>query len=112
MWFLGLGVYSDGRLVEEEQRRPAHEGDGEIDSALHAAGELVDSVFGPVAESYQLQIDAGLLVGFASAEAGHFAEEREVVRCRELGIEGQILGAYADDLADLVAFPLDGVAAD
>ena len=108
----GLGVYSDGGLVEEEERRPAHEGDGEIDSALHAAGELVDPVLGPIAESNELEIDARLLVGFAAAEAGHLAEKHEVVRCGELRIEGQVLGTYADDLADLVAFALDGVAAD
>ena len=88
----GLGVYSDGGLVEEEERWPAHQCDGEIDPALHAAGELVDFVFCPVAQTDQLEIDARLLVGFAAAEAGHLAEKHEVVRCGELGIEGQSPG--------------------
>ena len=51
-------------------------------------------------------------MGVDTVQSGHPPEEDEVVHSGQLGVEGQLLGANADDLADLVALAGDGVSAD
>ena len=46
-----LRIDAGGRLVEEQQRRPVDDGDGEVEPPLHAAGEGAGAVVGPVGQA-------------------------------------------------------------
>ena len=106
-----LWVYADGRLVEEQQLGAAHESDGEVHAALHAAGEVVHLVAGAVEQPYPFEVVAGGVFGVASAQSGHSAEEDQVVGGGEFGVQRQLLRADAYQLADFVAVRGDRVAA-
>ena len=46
-----LRVDADGRLVEDQQRRPVQQADADVQPALHAAGVLLGLVLGPVGQA-------------------------------------------------------------
>ena len=59
----GAGVESERGLVEEEEVGLVEDGAGELEAALHAAGEGFDGVVGAVA-----QVEQGEQVGDAPAQ--------------------------------------------
>ena len=50
-----LRVQARGRLVEEEDRRPVHERQGEVEAALHAAGVAADLAVGRLGQPDALE---------------------------------------------------------
>ncbi len=91
----GLGIDTDGRLVEDEKTWLVEQPDADVEPALHPAGVLLGQVVPPLVEPDQLQ---DLVDPRGESVSGHtveLAEEAEVLRPGEVGVDGQLLGDEA-----------------
>jgi len=107
-----LGVDAHRRLVHEQQLRPVEQPGGDVDAPLHAAGEGLDVILGPVAQPDlgQQFVDAPLQL--PAAHAIEAAPKAEVVAGAQRAIEGDLLGHDADVPANAEGVAGDGVAGD
>src|SRR5437867_7173172 len=95
------GVEGRGRLIEDDERRLAEQGDAQPESLLHALGEAPDEVAGPIGEPH----DPERLVGcLAASRAGH--AHQLAVQCQHLArLEPGLVPEQLRQVADLASRP-------
>ena len=105
-------VQPGGRLVEEDDPRPRHQGHGQVEASEQAAGELGAAGVGVVAEVELLDelVDPG--TGGVAAEAAQVGDEPEVLADGEELVDGRELAGDPDEGAHGIRLAGDVVAAD
>src|SRR6185437_12114575 len=107
-----LGVDADGGLVEEEELGIVEQGRGEVETALHAAGEIGDAVAGAVGEADEIEDAGDGVFERGAAHAIEGAEELEVLEWGEFVVETDVLGDEAEGALGGVGVGADGGAGD
>jgi hypothetical protein len=85
------GIERRERLVHQEDRRIGGEGAREADALLHAAGQLRDALFGPVAEVDDAEDLARAAEALGAGLAGEFEAEGDVLDHAAPGQERELL---------------------
>src|ERR687892_53989 len=91
-----LGVDANSRLVEHQQLGPMQQPGGDVGPPLHAPGVGVDAVVAPVGEPHDVEHLGDSLVEQAALQPLQPAEEAQVLVCRQVVVEGHVLGDEAD----------------
>ena len=99
----GLRVQADRGLVEEQHLRRVHQAAGDLEPALHAAGELHDDVGAAVGQRHHLQDLVDPALGVGAAQPVEVGVEPEVLLGGQLQVQGLLLEDQPDPAAHLVA---------
>ena len=81
-------VETDGRLVEQQQAGAMQHGAGDLDTPGLAAGQIAHLLVAAVSEAHERQCFASADLGLAAADAMQRGVVQQVLRQREIGIEG------------------------
>ena len=92
-----LRVDTHGRLVKHEQLGLVKQADADVEAPLHAAGVGVGAVVRPFRQAGEVQDGADALLEHPPGEPLQSAEEAQVLACREVRVDGQVLGHVADE---------------
>ncbi len=90
-----LWVDADGRLVEHEEGRTMEEAAGDVESPLHATGERLDPLVGPVGQVDDVEGFDHPLGEHASAQLVEPSDEAQVLGRGQVGVERDLLGHEA-----------------
>ncbi|CDN43449.1 hypothetical protein BN871_CZ_00200 [Paenibacillus sp. P22] len=87
----GLGIDADGRFVHDDQTRLVRDGAGDVQPALHAAGEGGRAAPGAVAEADEFERFFGPLLQQLAPQAVEAGEEGHVLVGGHVVVDGQVL---------------------
>jgi hypothetical protein len=96
-----LGVDADGRLVEGQQDRLVHHPEADVQSAFHAARERVGAFVAAVRQADGLEDAVDPPLEPSAGEVVELADEPQVLACREVGIDRDLLRDEADPGLDI-----------
>ena len=96
-------VQPGGGLIEEDQRRPGDQRDGQIQAAPHAAGVAAHLLAAGLGQAEGCQELVGPFAGPAPAQAQQAPEESKVLNPGEHLIDAGVLARHPDDAAHRVA---------
>ena len=95
-------VETGGRLVEEDQRRPADQADREVEPAAHATGELGDLPVRGVLQRELGEQDRGALPGLGLGQPEQPAEQHQVLGGGQVLVDRGVLPGDTEQLTHLV----------
>ena len=107
-----LRVDADRRLVEDEQPRLVEQPDADVQPPLHAAGELVGTLAGPLVEADDLEHLADAPLQRVTAHAVQLAEEAQVLGRGQLRVDRELLRDVPDRLLRLRRADVDRASGD
>jgi len=91
-----LRVDAHGRLVQHQEPGVVEQADADVQAPLHAPGEAVRAIAGPVGQVDDGQDLVHAAVELLAPEPLEASEEAEVLAGGQVGVDGQILGDVAD----------------
>jgi len=107
-----LGVEPGRGLVEEQDTRPVHEREPDVESPLHAAREGADDAVGRLAEAEAAEQLVDAPFELRAAHALQPAAQTQVLARRRLAVGASALGHHADAAPHLGGVRADVVAGD
>ena len=100
-------VEPGGRLVEEDHRRPGHQGTGQVQPAAHAARVGLRGPVGRVGQLEPLQQLGRPRPGLPAAEVVEPADHLQVLLAGQVLVDRRVLPGQPDDLAYLLGMADD-----
>src|SRR5208282_342528 len=89
--FARLEIDADRWFVQQQHRGPMNNSIGEVEKALHAAGECMHRIVGPVAEAHLFQHTPAGLGRVVARESLHTGEMPYVLCCAKSRVERERL---------------------
>ena len=91
-----VGSRPGRRLVQEQHRRPGHQGAGQVQPPAHAARVALDHAVGGVGQLELRQELLGPGPGLRPAHVRQLTDQHQVLAPREQRVQRRVLGGHAD----------------